>query len=126
MSTILVIDDEPLIAGLIQRSLAKEHDVTTLGDASDAEKLFASGRHFDLVLSDLSMRGMGGVELYELLRERDPAQARRVAFVTGGVFDAREAELLAASGCPCLVKPFGPRELQAFVASCLARVEGND
>ncbi len=61
---ILIVDDEPLVANVIRRVLAKEHDVVTAIVAREALAMCAAGEKFDLILCDLMMPVMTGMELY--------------------------------------------------------------
>ena len=76
---VLVVDDEPLVGAVLRRTLV-EHDVTVVESARAALDRIAAGERYDLVLSDLLMPGLSGMDLYrELVRARPAARsARRV------------------------------------------------
>jgi CheY-like chemotaxis protein len=63
---------------------------------------------------------MTGVELFDRLASLAPDQARRVIFLTGGVFTPQTQARLEASGNPQLQKPVGGSELRACVAKLVA------
>lgn len=112
---VLLIDDEPMVGVVVRRTLGAEHDVIALTSASAALALLGAGEDFDVILCDVMMPQMTGVELYETLVERLPHLAPRVVFLTGGTFTGREADFLDASTNPCLEKPFEHVQLRALV-----------
>ncbi|MEO8554450.1 MAG: PAS domain S-box protein, partial [Kofleriaceae bacterium] len=80
---ILVIDDEVQVGRAVVALLSPEHDVLAVTRASDALERLASDDGFDVILCDLMMPEMNGMELYAHL----PARYRdRLVFVTGGAF----------------------------------------
>jgi PAS domain S-box-containing protein len=116
---ILVIDDEALIGSTIRRLLGA-HEVVTLTDPHEALTRLESGETFDLVLCDLMMPGLSGMELHATLATSHPELARRLVFMTGGAFTDRSRQFLERVGGPQLSKPFTPQELRDLVRSWLA------
>ncbi len=116
---ILVIDDEPLIGSTIRRLLSA-HEVVALSAPRQALDRLSAGEPFDLVLCDLMMPELSGMELWEALAAARPELARRVVFMTGGAFTDRAREFLAAVGQPQLGKPFQPQDLREQVRGWLA------
>jgi len=114
---VLVIDDELMIAKALHRTLSRDHDVTTLTVAADALCLLQAGEHFDVILCDVMMPQMTGLELYERLVAEAPDQAARMIFLTGGAFTPRARAFLDDIPNHCIEKPFDPQELRALVAS---------
>ena len=112
---ILAIDDEPDLVQVIRRTLEDDHEIVTLVDAREALPLLREARGFDLVLCDLMMPGLTGMDLYELVRDFDPALAERFVFLTGGAFTPRATEFLDSVSNAWLVKPFSPAVLRAFI-----------
>jgi signal transduction histidine kinase len=112
---ILVIDDDPHIGDAIRESLAREHDVVTVTSAAAALRLIELGEPFDLILCDLMMPTMTGMELHDELARREPALAARMSFLTGGAFTPRARAFLAEVPNPRLEKPFDPQGLRNFV-----------
>lgn len=108
----LVIDDEPLLLSALQRllSLTNRVDVTT--SAEDAVERLLRGERYDIILCDVLMPEMTGVDFFDEVARRLPAQALRIVFVTGGVTDPALRERLHESGAPVLEKPVEFRVLQ--------------
>ena len=119
---ILCVDDEPMIARTVQRLLKKEHDVVLAGSGRQAQELLQQDRNFDLVLCDLMMPDVSGVDLYLWLQEHLPDLARRVVFVSGGAFTPRSRRLLEQIDCPRLDKPFDMQTFRVTVRGLLAEL----
>lgn len=112
---ILVVDDEDLILRAVQRILSKEHDVVATSSARDALAMCSKGEHFDLIMCDLMMPDMTGMDLYLELVRVAPAQAEHMVFLTGGAFTPKARDFLAITPVEHLEKPFEPSNLRAFV-----------
>ena len=81
---ILIIDDEPLVRRAFARSLEAEHDVVLAASGEQSPRIVMTNRDFDVVLCDLMMPGMTGMNWYKWVSSHDRALASRVIFVTGG------------------------------------------
>jgi CheY-like chemotaxis protein len=99
------------------RTLRRDHEVVTLGAAAAALEQIRRGERFDVVLCDLMMPQMTGMELHEALIALDPALAHRMVFITGGAFTERASEFLRTVPNACVEKPFEPAHLRATVAA---------
>lgn len=117
---ILIVDDEPLVSQAIRRALQREHEVMALTSAREAHARLTRGEQFDLILCDIMMPEMSGIDLHEALERMSPALAGRMVFLTGGAFTPRAREFLSSIKNPCVEKPFLPRDLQELVRSLLA------
>jgi PAS domain S-box-containing protein len=117
---ILIVDDEPLVSQAIRRALQREHEVMALTSAREAHARLTGGEHFDVILCDIMMPEMSGIDLYESLARFSPGLAARMVFLTGGAFTPRAREFLGQTKNPCVEKPFVPRDLQELVRSLLA------
>jgi len=78
----LIVDDDALVGRAIARLLRPEFEVVVVHSAAEALHAVRQ-RHFDIVLTDVVMPGMTGVQLFERLQETDPELADRVVFMTG-------------------------------------------
>jgi CheY-like chemotaxis protein len=112
---VLVIDDDAMVANSIARSLSGVHMVTVVNSAADGLALLASGRRFDVILCDVMMPGMSGMDLFERLREVAPSEVDRLVFVTGCALVPEVRAFLDRVSNTCLEKPFDIAALQAFV-----------
>lgn len=114
---ILVIDDEVLIAKAVGRILRAEHEVVILDDAREALRLIENGHYYDIILCDLIMPLMTGMEFHAQLMKLAPEQAKRVTFVTGGAFTTQSREFLERlpQSQAAVEKPFDVRTLRTLV-----------
>ncbi|MEO8877347.1 MAG: ATP-binding protein [Polyangiaceae bacterium] len=112
---VLVIDDEPLICRAIERSLASEHDVVSEVSSRRALERLQSGEMFDVILCDVMMPEMSGIDLYEALRNSAPEAISRIVFMTGGVLTERASGFLVATTSPLLQKPLNAKKLRATI-----------
>src|SRR6185503_7422602 len=89
------------------RVLQEEHEVIGITSARDALSRLSEDteRAFDLILCDLMMSEMSGIELHGELVRRSPELARRVVFMTGGAFTPRARAFLQAVPNRCIEKP---------------------
>jgi CheY-like chemotaxis protein len=110
---ILIVDDEPLVGRLVERALGRHHHVTTETSGRDALARLVAGERFDLILCDLMMPELTGMDLYDRAVALAPDQAERMVFLTGGAFTTRARAFLAHR--PFLEKPFDLRALEALV-----------
>jgi CheY-like chemotaxis protein len=119
---VLVIDDEPAV-GLAVRRVLKDHDVTVVTTAREALNRIASGEDFDVILSDLMMPGMSGMDLYGVLARENPRMAARVVFVTGGAFTPEANAFLGRIANERMEKPFHFKQLRELVRKFVKRPE---
>jgi PAS domain S-box-containing protein len=101
--SILVVDDEPMIGRSLKRLLAR-HDVTLAASGRNALELLRE-RDFDVVLCDLMMPGVDGVELYRTLNAMAHPARDNIIFMTGGAFTERTRNFLSSIKNPTLDKP---------------------
>jgi signal transduction histidine kinase len=112
---ILVVDDEPFLGRAIKRMLSGEHDVTALTSARAASAHIAGGHRFDVILCDLMMPDMTGMELYAQLSGSAPGQAEKMVFMTGGAFTPQAREFLDRVTNQRIDKPFEAATIRALV-----------
>jgi PAS domain S-box-containing protein len=112
---VLIIDDEPFVAGLCQRALRGEQDAQVSTSAAAALSRIEAGEEFDVLLCDLMMPDMGGMELFEVLEERFPTLAKRVVFLSGGAFTHAAQSFRDRVTNPFLDKPCPPDVLRETV-----------
>ncbi|NCG20925.1 MAG: response regulator [Rhodobacterales bacterium] len=115
---ILIIDDMPQVARILARML-RSHDVTTVHKSDEALK-HMQDTDFDVILCDIMMPGMTGLQLRTAIQATRPALAQRFIFVTGGIFSEVEHKSAIESACPIVQKPVNRKELLANVQSILA------
>jgi DNA-binding response OmpR family regulator len=112
---VLVVDDEQLMCELLATMLSEDYEVVALTSARDALGRIVAGEVFDLVLCDLMMPDLTGMDLHAQLAREKPDQAARMVFMTGGTFTDRAQRFLAEHGRVQLQKPFRHDELLTLV-----------
>jgi len=117
---VLVVDDEAAFGRVLLRTLGAEHDVQVLTSGKEAVARLAAGERFDVILSDLMMPEMTGMELYERLQEIASDQAKKMIFVSGGAFTVAAREFLDRVPNQRIDKPFQPGNLLALIAQAIA------
>jgi CheY-like chemotaxis protein len=113
---VLVIDDEPLVCEAIARALSEDADVECECEARQALARIAAGARYDVILCDLMMPVMTGMDLHAEVVRAAPMLAGRFVFMTGGAFTPRARAFLASVVNPCLEKPLDTGKLRSLVA----------
>ena len=117
---LLVIDDEPFIARIVRMAFEKgPFHVSAVLDGRSGLEFIAEHRDVALVLLDLNMPGMSGVEMLAALRE-DPALRDTPVMVLTAAGQAGQVERARELGAAAIVtKPFSPKKLYREVATHL-------
>jgi CheY-like chemotaxis protein len=116
---VLIVDDEPTICNILARILSNEgHQAQTVSDGKAALTLLHE-RPYDLLVADLRMSGINGIELYEIVKKQYPQMAGKVIFMTGDTMSQETGEFLSSTGRPYLAKPFTPIEFLEIIDSSL-------
>lgn len=108
---VLVVDDELALGRALGRGLGVHHDVKVVTSGTEACQLIANGGSFDVILLDLMMPHMSGMDVHARLEQIAPEQASRIIFVTGGAFTSHAREFLDRVPNPKLDKPIDLSEV---------------
>lgn len=124
MARVLLVDDEPNIL-VVMRALfrATGHDVTTVTGGHEAVRLIQDGT-FDLMVSDVRMNPINGIELLKVARAEKPTMP--VIMVTAYGSDTVRDQVLELGASGYLKKPFDNQELMRLVGQVLKRNTGSD
>jgi signal transduction histidine kinase/ActR/RegA family two-component response regulator len=113
---VLVVDDDPLVSSALRRTLMRDHEVEVVVSSRRALELISSSQgDFDVILCDLMMPEMTGMELYAHLETAVPERVRRFVFITGGAYTPAAKAFLDRVRNPRVEKPFDPEKLRAQV-----------
>lgn len=115
LGRILVVDDEEPVGTMMKRLLS-EHEVVTTTSGTAALALLETEQDFDLILCDVMMPGVTGIDVHKWLVERHPSLARRLVFITGGAFGPVGAEYLSVCGNSKIDKPIDHPALKRLVS----------
>ena len=113
-AAVLIVDDEPAL-GLVLKRVLRDHEVSVVTTAKAALQLLDAGKRFDVILSDLMMPEMSGMDFHAELARRFPAYLERLIFVTGGAFTPAGKEFLERVPNARIRKPFEPRAVRELV-----------
>ena len=117
LSHILVADDEPHIGRIIKMKLEQgPFRVTLAYDGQEALDFVNNGEQLDLVLLDLMMPKLSGLDVLKRIREQEKFNSLPCIILTAGGEAKHERDALALGATQFLTKPFSPKKLYALVA----------
>lgn len=118
MAKILIVDDDQAMLDFLSKALTKSgHDVTTKDNGKDALNILQSDQEFDLILSDVIMPGIDGIELSKEAAKLLPKL--KIMFITGFSAVALGDKNPKKTGKTVITKPFHLSELVAQVEKIL-------
>jgi CheY-like chemotaxis protein len=113
---ILVVDDEPGVRELLSKVMKEMgHSVDVISDAGSAMEIIDAGTIYDVILADIRMPGMNGVELCSLILRKMPDMKNRIIIITGDVMGTDIKDFLKKNNLPYLAKPFDIKALKEQV-----------
>jgi PAS domain S-box-containing protein len=113
--SVLVIDDDALVGDSLARALEAEADVEVMTDGAQALARLVGGERWDLILCDLMMPGVSGMDVYAEAVRRAPDVARRILFMNAGAFTPRARAFVESVGDRCFDKPIDAEKVREFV-----------
>jgi EAL domain-containing protein (putative c-di-GMP-specific phosphodiesterase class I) len=111
---VLLVDDEPTITRGYARNLTASGYTVEVANDGRAAAAMVRERQFDVIVSDISMPGMGGLELLRAVREHDLDVP--VVMMTGGPAVQSAVEAMEYGAHRYLIKPIDPAQLEDVVA----------
>jgi two-component system KDP operon response regulator KdpE len=121
MARVLIVDDEPQILRALRINLtARQYDVVTAADGSQALRA-AAERHPDLIVLDLGLPDMDGVEVIHSLRGWTPVP---IVVLSGRTTSTDKVDALDAGADDYVTKPFNVDELLARIRAVTRRTAG--
>ena len=115
-SRLLIVDDEPNIGVTLKNLLGVEHEVHLARSGAEAVKFLEQDDAIDVILCDLMMADLSGMELHAWLTGRDPDLAARMILMTGGAFTQGARAFLEKVENPRVEKPFKLEQLSRLIA----------
>ncbi|MDP2690068.1 MAG: response regulator, partial [Deltaproteobacteria bacterium] len=114
--SVMVVDDEEAMRAAIRDIIGPSvASVTTAPDGKTALEMIMD-RDYDLILLDIKMPGMNGMELYRRINECKPYLAQHVLFLTGDTENEATESFIKLTGCGFLAKPFTREELLSLMS----------
>ena len=111
----LVVEDEEDLLDLMVDTLSPYYTVMTFENGKKAYD-HIDEHAWELIISDLRMPVMNGMEFYEEAVKRNPGLRKRFMFITGDTYDFQVKEFLENTGVTYLRKPFRIKELRDTVS----------
>jgi PAS domain S-box-containing protein len=90
---VLIVDDEPAVRAVMVRML-RSHDTVEAASGVEARRLLEQDQAFDVVVCDMMMPDVSGMDLHHWLAATYPQLAQQLVFVTGGTFTPRARDYL--------------------------------
>jgi len=112
---LLLVDDERNVRNVLQTLLKGRYDVTPVASVAEARERITESADWELILCDLMMPEVTGMDLYDWVEQEHRALASRMVFMTGGAFTARARELLDRLPDRWIEKPFDFEQLLSLL-----------
>lgn len=119
MSRILVIEDDTLLCWLLKKIVGTNAEVVVMHDGLDAWNWLSEGNETDLIISDVKMPSLSGVELLQRLNSTPRLKDIPVIILSGFEDPAKRKVCLDLGAYTYMVKPFEPPLLIATVEEAL-------
>lgn len=123
MAVILIVDDEEPIQELLKFNLEKEGYTVLVADDGPSALKIVEEKHPDLVVLDVMLPGMDGMEVCNQLRQNSKFRDIPVIMLTAKVEEIDKVLGLELGADDYLTKPFSPRELLARIRARLRRIK---
>jgi PAS domain S-box-containing protein len=116
----LVVDDDATLRQLLQRLLARRGFTVDLAEDDRAACRLLEHHRYDVIFCEIRMPNMGGMQLLDWIRRRQPASSSVFVFVAGGLLTPELQSAIDSSHIPVLSKPFGTATLDTLLGELLA------
>jgi two-component system, cell cycle sensor histidine kinase and response regulator CckA len=114
---LLIVEDEPMVRAVAERALVRQgYTVETACDGEEALELFAQGKSYDLVVSDVVMPNMDGPTMARALRSQRPEM--RILFMSGYA-EEQLRKSISLDKVAFLPKPFSVQQIAEAVRDAL-------
>jgi PAS domain S-box-containing protein len=118
---ILVVDDDTIVQQFLAEILSEEeHEVEIIENGDDALERLKS-EDYDVILLDVKLPGISGIEIYKHLQKRTKSVAGRVIFITGDVMGKDTMAFLSRTRAPYITKPFDAEQLKKDINRILSQ-----
>jgi PAS domain S-box-containing protein len=117
---VLLIDDETALGTSLRRCISRYWNASFVNDGRQALELLRHDCGYDVIVCDLMMPEVTGMDIYEELVQSKPDLSKRMLFMTGGAFTERARTFLDSVPNRHLDKPFDLAQLEAAVRSVAA------
>jgi len=120
MKKVLVVEDDSPLCWLLETIMRNTYEVTVVSNGLDAWSLLSERNIPDVIITDLAMPGLDGIELLENLSESGLFRNIPVIILSGDEEPAKRKQCLELGAFGYVIKPFEPRLLLDEVSSAIA------
>lgn len=121
-SKILVVEDDIYMQTILNEYLSSLFEIETVSNGMDALVLLQNGNLPDLIISDLNVPQLNGMELIGQIKASDFFNSIPIMILSGEESSEMRIKCLNAGAEDYVVKPFNPRELEARIRVILRRM----
>jgi DNA-binding NtrC family response regulator len=114
LTHVLIVDDEPAISKALATALTRAGFRVSTALSGETAMTVVRGQSVDALVVDLRIGDLRGDALFELAAATQPHLRKKTLFTTGDISE-RAQELIEATGCPMLRKPFELKEMIEWV-----------
>ena len=118
---ILLVEDDVFMQAILNQSLLQHYQLTIFNNGLDAIAFLQSGKIPDVIISDLNVPQVDGLQLIEQLKSSGFFNAIPIIILSGEKSTEKKIECLEAGADDYIEKPFNPREIQARLKIILKR-----
>ena len=118
---LFIIEDDPSIQMVLSKFLSKTFELNVFGSAMNALTYLQEGNIPDIIISDLHIPGLSGIELLKQLKSSGIFNSVPVVILSGEENSETRILCLEAGADDFIVKPFSPRELEVRLKMILKR-----
>jgi two-component system, cell cycle sensor histidine kinase and response regulator CckA len=120
-TTILIVDDEPMLLHIFERALETDHQVLVAPTGRQALQMLAErDGNVDVIICDLHMPSMSGMDLFDEIGKLYPDLQPRMVFMSGGATTPRAQKFLSGTSNRTITKPVTLNALELTVAEVIA------
>ncbi len=119
---ILVVEDDIFMQAILKEYLSKNYDVLICANGLDALSLIQGGDIPDLIITDLNIPVLNGLELIKQLRAGNVFNTIPIIVLSGEDSSETRINCLDAGADDYMIKPFNPRELESRLKVILRRI----
>lgn len=114
---LLIVEDEDTLCASLQRVLSREGYEVDIADSAESASKLLENKSYDLIITDIILPGISGIELLAKYRKTNPAQ--KVIVITAFASLATAVESIKIGACDFIVKPLMHDEMKRAVRKAL-------
>ncbi len=114
---LLIVEDEDTLCESLQRVFSKEGYEVDIAESAESAFELLKGKSYDLIITDIILPGISGIELLAKYRKENPAQ--KVIIITAYASLVTAVEAIKAGACDFIAKPLMHDEMKRVVRNAL-------